>query len=64
MLLLETSDGHWLLLVADLRECSFLVYDLLPSEAVKSRWELVDSAVSRLYVLWLVLQICVLFEPS
>ena len=56
--LLEISDAHWLLLVVDLRERCFLVYDLLPSLAVKSRWELVDSAVS-LCVLWLVLELCV-----
>ncbi|KAJ8429560.1 hypothetical protein Cgig2_010273 [Carnegiea gigantea] len=44
MPLLETSDGHWLLLVADLHECCFLVYDSLPSPVVKSVRELVDSA--------------------
>ncbi|KAJ8432868.1 hypothetical protein Cgig2_033873 [Carnegiea gigantea] len=33
MSLLEISDGHWLLLVADLRERSFLVYNSLPSPA-------------------------------
>ncbi|KAJ8435705.1 LOW QUALITY PROTEIN: hypothetical protein Cgig2_002662 [Carnegiea gigantea] len=64
MPLLETSDGHWLLLVTDLRECSFLVYDSLPNPMTKSRRELVDSAVNRLCVLWLVLQICVSFEPT
>ncbi|KAJ8435239.1 hypothetical protein Cgig2_015642 [Carnegiea gigantea] len=51
MALLETSDGHWLLLVTDLRERSFIVYDSLPSPAAKSRRELVDSAVSRLVTL-------------
>ncbi|KAJ8421197.1 hypothetical protein Cgig2_011716 [Carnegiea gigantea] len=44
MPLLETSDRNWLLLVADLHEHSFLVYNLLPSPAAKSRRELVDSA--------------------
>ncbi|KAJ8427979.1 hypothetical protein Cgig2_017466 [Carnegiea gigantea] len=32
---------------------SFLVYDSLPSPVIKGRQELVDSAVSRLCVLWL-----------
>ncbi|KAJ8432413.1 LOW QUALITY PROTEIN: hypothetical protein Cgig2_013827 [Carnegiea gigantea] len=43
---LETTDGHWLLLIADLQEHSFLVYDSLPSLAVKTRRELLDSTVS------------------
>ena len=59
MPLLQTSGGHWLVLVADLRERSFLLYDSLPSPAVKSGRELLDSAVSRLYVPRLVLQLCV-----
>ena len=59
MPLLEISDGHWLLLVMDFLERSFLVYDSLRSPVAKSRRELVDSAVSRLCVLWLVLQLCV-----
>ncbi|KAJ8425360.1 hypothetical protein Cgig2_032876 [Carnegiea gigantea] len=41
--LLETSDEHWLLLVADLSKRSFIVYDSLPSPVTKSRQELVDS---------------------
>jgi len=58
------SDGHWLLLVADLGERCFLVYDSLPSPAAKSVRELVDSAVSCLCVLWLGLELCVGFEPT
>ncbi|KAJ8427792.1 hypothetical protein Cgig2_032851 [Carnegiea gigantea] len=49
----DISDGHWLLLVGDLRERSFLIYDSLPSPAAKSRWELVDSTMSCLSMLWL-----------
>ncbi|KAJ8424262.1 LOW QUALITY PROTEIN: hypothetical protein Cgig2_019207 [Carnegiea gigantea] len=42
--LLEKTNEHWFLLVADLRERSFLVYDSLPSPVAKIRRELVDSA--------------------
>ena len=62
MPLLETSDEQWLRLVADLCERSFLVYDSLPGLEAKNRWELVDSTVSSLCVLWLVLRIYVSFE--
>ncbi|KAJ8419910.1 hypothetical protein Cgig2_000657 [Carnegiea gigantea] len=43
MPLLETTDGHWSLLVADLCKSSFLLYDSLPSPVVKSKRELLDS---------------------
>ncbi|KAJ8429742.1 LOW QUALITY PROTEIN: hypothetical protein Cgig2_023131 [Carnegiea gigantea] len=44
MPLLETTEGHWLLLVADLREWCFFVYDSLRSPANKNRRELVENA--------------------
>ncbi|KAJ8453381.1 hypothetical protein Cgig2_008265 [Carnegiea gigantea] len=45
MPLLETIEGHWLLLVAELSEGHFLVYDSLLSPAHKNRRELLDSAM-------------------
>ncbi|KAJ8444429.1 hypothetical protein Cgig2_005951 [Carnegiea gigantea] len=44
MPLLETTEGHWLLLVADVHERCFLVYDSLRSPADKKGWEFVESA--------------------
>ncbi|KAJ8446520.1 hypothetical protein Cgig2_027482 [Carnegiea gigantea] len=53
MPLLETSDGHWLLLVVDLREHFFLVYDSLSSQKAKSRRELVDTVRIALLLVFL-----------
>ena len=46
MPLLEATEGHWLLLVVDLRDRCFVVYDSLPNAADKNRQALIDSAVS------------------
>ncbi|KAJ8453089.1 hypothetical protein Cgig2_014852 [Carnegiea gigantea] len=43
MSLLETTEGHWLLLVVDLRDRCFIVYDSLPNAADKNRQALIDS---------------------
>ncbi|KAJ8422226.1 LOW QUALITY PROTEIN: hypothetical protein Cgig2_000331 [Carnegiea gigantea] len=64
MPLLKTTESRWLLLVRDLRERCFLVYNLLPSGVDKNRQELVDSAVSHNCYLWLEVIFCVSFERT
>ena len=64
MPLLETTKSHWLLLVADLHECCFLVYGSLSRVVDKNKQALVDSAMSRNCYLWLESNFCVSFEPT
>jgi len=62
--LLEKIESHWSLLVVDLHEVCFLVYDSLRSATNKNRQALMDSAVSRNCYLWLKHNFCVSFEPT
>ncbi|KAJ8431085.1 hypothetical protein Cgig2_031117 [Carnegiea gigantea] len=64
MPLLETTERHWLLLVADLCEHYFLVYDSLSSAVHKSMQALVDSAMIRNCYLLLEHNFCLSFQPT
>ncbi|KAJ8440450.1 hypothetical protein Cgig2_013609 [Carnegiea gigantea] len=50
MTLFEITQGHWLLLVADLHERCFFMYDSLWSPADKNRQELMESTISLVLV--------------
>ena len=60
--LLETTERHWLLLVVNLCDRYFLVYDLLSSAVQKSMQALVDSTVIRNCYLLLGHNFCLSFQ--